>query len=59
MGRRLERHIDAELVARIQDGWRPKDRTEPLKRAKTPRSADTYRAARRNAQFQRNSGERA
>lgn len=46
---RLRRHLDADLVARIESGWKPKDRVEPLKRKKPPRRAETYRGARRTA----------
>lgn len=46
---RLCRHLDADLIHRIEGGWKPKDRVEPLKRKKAPRLAETYRGARRGA----------
>jgi hypothetical protein len=45
---RLERRLDTDLIARIQNGWKPKDRVEPLKRVRIPKSRDDYRGARRN-----------
>ena len=44
---RLRRHLDEDLIARVQAGtvFKPK----PLKHLKPPRAASTYRAARRNA----------
>jgi hypothetical protein len=48
MGRRFARHLDTDLIARIENGWKPKDRTEPMKRVRVPKAADEYRGARRN-----------
>ncbi len=48
MGRRFARHLDTDLIARIENGWKPKDRTEPMKRVRVPKNADEYRGARRN-----------
>ena len=45
---RLERHLDTDLIARINRGWKPQDQTKPLKRVRVPRGCDEYRAARRN-----------
>jgi hypothetical protein len=43
---RLERHLDLDLIARMEAGnvFEPK----PVKRQKPPRKADSYRGARRN-----------
>ena len=46
---RLERHLDTDLIARIQRGWRPKDDVASMKRQKPPRALSDYRGARRNA----------
>jgi hypothetical protein len=43
---RLERHLDLDLIARVQAGI--KVRPEPLKRVIAPKPGDDYRAARRN-----------
>jgi hypothetical protein len=45
---RLRRNLDAELIAKMQSGWKPKDRAEPMKRQPAPRRGLTYRGARRN-----------
>jgi hypothetical protein len=45
---RLERKLDADLIARIENGWTPHAQTKPLKKQKPPRRRPTYRAARRN-----------
>ena len=47
---RLERKLDEDLIDRIDAGWTPSARTKPVKRAKPPREASSYRAARRNAE---------
>jgi hypothetical protein len=44
---RLERHLDIGLIRRVLGGIKPKP--EPLKQVEPHRTADTYRAARRNA----------
>lgn len=49
MGRRFHRHLDEDLIAKMEGGWRPKDSVQPLKKQKPPRHASTYRGARRNA----------
>lgn len=48
MGRRLERHLDTDLIDRMEAGWTPTQRTKPLKKQREPRAAETYRGARRN-----------
>jgi hypothetical protein len=48
MGRRLERHLDQDLIDRMAAGWTPSARVVPIKKLKPPRAARTYRAARRN-----------
>jgi len=46
---RLERHLDEDLIDRMDAGWSPSQRTTPAKKAKPAREASSYRAARRNA----------
>lgn len=46
---RLERHLDIDLIAKIENGWKPQHEVKPMTRQKEPRRADTYRSARRNA----------
>lgn len=53
MGRRLERHLDEDLIARMARGWKASNHVEPAKHVKPRRKADTYRAARRNKAFER------
>lgn len=49
MSRRLERHLDLDLIAKIKNGWKPSDAIAPLRRQKPPRSVWTYRGYWRNA----------
>ena len=46
---RLERKLDIDLIAKIENGWKPHSNPEPVKRLKPIRTADSYRGARRNA----------
>jgi hypothetical protein len=46
---RLERKLDSDLIERMEAGWTPSSRATPLKKAKQPRAASTYRSVRRNA----------
>lgn len=48
MGRRLERHLDLDLIARMEAGGKPQKRT-PLTKVRAIRHTDSYRGARRNA----------
>lgn len=48
MGRRLERHVDWDLVERIEANG-PIVKPRKFKTVKTPRPADSYRGAKRNA----------
>lgn len=48
MGRRLERHLDTDLIERIELGWRPSKST-PIKRKTLPRAGWTYRGLWRKA----------
>jgi hypothetical protein len=45
---RLERHLDLDLIARVEAGIRHEPK--PIKKVKPPRPASDYRGARRNAQ---------
>lgn len=51
MGRRLERHVDWDLTERILSSG-PIKKQLPIKTTKRPRTAATYRGARRNAVLQ-------
>ena len=48
MGRRLERHVDWDLVERIEANG-PIVKPRKFKTVKVPRPADSYRGAKRNA----------
>lgn len=58
MGRRLERHLDQDLIGRMARGWKPHSEAMPIKRQKPPRHASTYRAARRNEALHSRNAER-
>lgn len=49
MGRRLDRHLDTDLIERMELGWKPSKKTRTKRRTKTARSGASYRASRRNA----------
>lgn len=46
---RLERKLDQDLIDLIDSGWTPRRDSKPAKTQKTPRTAASYRDARRNA----------
>lgn len=46
---RLERKLDIDLIAKIENGWKPHLIPEPVKRQKPIRTADSYRGTRRNS----------
>ena len=46
---RLERHLDQDLIDRMEAGWTPTSVKKVPKKPKPPRPAATYRGARRNA----------
>lgn len=49
MGRRLVRHLDTDLLDRMEAGWTPKSRSaSPTPKCK-PRLGNSYRGAKRNA----------
>lgn len=55
---RLERHLDHDLIARVENGWKPKDKVEPIKHVTLTRHWWTYRRAwralqRENQEFDR------
>ena len=53
MGRRFERHLDLDLIAKIEAGQDPRQEPKGLKKVKEPRPAASYRAARRNTILRR------
>lgn len=44
----LERKLDVDLIARIENGWKPHSIPEPIKKVKPLREGSTYRSALRN-----------
>jgi hypothetical protein len=48
MGRRLERHLDLDLIARMEASGRP-EKPRRMAKVRAIRHGDTYRGARRNA----------